>query len=64
MALFVLGPFALGLVWRSAKMNVQMKWIFTAGIALYTIFTVYLTYATFMYEYQSLHLDELDQMLR
>ena len=64
MALFVLGPFALGLVWRSGKMNTTMKWVFTAGIGIYTLLTVYYTYQIFTYEWSALHLDELDAILK
>ena len=64
MALFVLGPFALGLVWRSGRMNATAKWIFTAGIVLYTCLTVYYTYGLFVNIMAGMHLDELDTLLR
>lgn len=41
LALFVIGPFALPLVWRSSRMSHTAKLIYTAGILVYTAITVY-----------------------
>ena len=41
LALFVIGPFALPLVWRSARLNGTLKTIYTAVILVYTVVTVY-----------------------
>ncbi len=41
LGLFVIGPFALPLVWRSSRMNQTVKLIYTAGILVYTAITVY-----------------------
>lgn len=41
LALFVIGPFALPLVWRSARLNRTLKFIYTAVILVYTAVTVY-----------------------
>lgn len=50
LALFVLGPFALPLVWYSARMNRAMKFAYTAGILVYTVFTVYYSFQVLSYE--------------
>lgn len=41
LALIVIGPFALPLVWLSSRMNRTVKLIYTAGILVYTAVTVY-----------------------
>ncbi len=44
LALLVLGPFALGLVWNSRQMGRNTKIAFTACIGLYTLFLIYEVY--------------------
>jgi len=44
LALLVLGPFALGLVWRSQQMTRAVKYVMTAIILAYTAVTFYAGY--------------------
>lgn len=62
LALFVLGPFALPLVWRSARMGRGAKLAFAAGILAYTAFTVYFAYQAVAYELRMF--GELGDLLR
>ena len=41
LGLFVIGPFALPLVWRSARLNHTLKLVYTAVLLVYTAVTVY-----------------------
>jgi len=50
LALFVLGPFALILVWKSPKIGVSIKIIMAVAILIYTFYCVALTYKIFMIE--------------
>ena len=50
LALFVLGPFALVLVWKSPKIGVPLKIIMAIAILIYTFYCVVLTYKVFMIE--------------
>ena len=52
LAFTVLGPFALGLVWRSRTMNPTTKGIVAAIILAYTAFTFYAGYALFAIIYR------------
>jgi len=56
LALTVLGPFALALVWRSRVMSTTTKGILAAIILVYTAFTFYSAYKLFaiLYEHFSL----------
>jgi len=56
LAFTVLGPFALGLVWRSRVMNSTTKGILAAIIVAYSIFTFYTAHKLFaiLYEHFSL----------
>jgi len=50
LALFVLGPFALVLVWKSPKMGVTVKIVMAVAILIYTFYCGVLTYKVFMIE--------------
>lgn len=50
LALFVLGPLALPLVWRSARMGRGMKLTYTVGILAYGALTIYYAYVAIAYE--------------
>lgn len=50
LALFVIGPFALSLVWRSQRMNRLVKIAMSIGIVAYTIFTAHYLYVVIAYE--------------
>lgn len=52
LALFVLGPFALPLVWKSQKMGRSIKIILAILILAYTSYCVYLTYVITMTQLQ------------
>lgn len=62
LALFVLGPLALGLVWRSQRMNRTVKFALSIGIAAYTVFTAYYLYEAIAYEFSML--SDLDTLIR
>lgn len=57
----VLGPFALGLVWRSQRMNTTVKAVLAAVIIAYTAFSFYALYAISAAVYQEFSL--LDQIM-
>jgi hypothetical protein len=44
LGLFVIGPFALPLVWRSSRMSYPMKLVYTAVLVVYAAITVYYLY--------------------
>ena len=50
LAFFVLGPFALLLVWKSQKMGTAFKLIMAAMILAYTWYCFYFTYRLVMFE--------------
>ena len=56
LALTVLGPFALALVWRSRRMDTTTKAVLAAIIVAYSIFTFYTAYKliAILYEHFSL----------
>jgi hypothetical protein len=56
LALTVLGPFALALVWRSKRMDTTTKAVLAAIIVAYSIFTFYTAYklCAILYEHFSL----------
>ncbi len=44
LALLVLGPFALILVWKSRRMGPVMKWALALVITVYSVYCIYLIY--------------------
>ena len=44
LALLVLGPFALILVWRSRQMGRAWKWALTVLITVFSVYCIYLVY--------------------
>lgn len=62
LALVVIGPFALILVWRSARMGPVMKALMAGIIIVYTLFCAYTTYRIVVMELS--YLGELDEMMR
>ena len=56
LALTVLGPFALALVWRSRRMNAPTRAVLAAIIVAYSAFTFYTAYklCAILYEHFSL----------
>ena len=56
LALTVLGPFALGLVWRSRAMGQTTKSVLATVIVVYSVFTFYTAYqlCAILYEHFSL----------
>lgn len=61
LAFTVLGPFALGLVWRSQRMNSTTKATLAAIIIAYTAVSFYAAYALFATLYREFSL--LDQIM-
>ena len=61
LALFVLGPFVLPLVWRSAHMDRAAKIALTAGILVYTAITLYYFFQVVTYEFRVI--GELNELL-
>jgi hypothetical protein len=47
LAFFVIGPFALPLVWKSSRMGATTKYVLTALILVYTALTAYAFYRVF-----------------
>jgi hypothetical protein len=45
LAFFVIGPFALPLVWKSSRMGATTKYVLTALILVYAAITAYALYA-------------------
>lgn len=41
LAVFALGPFVLPIVWKSPKLTPAARWVWTALIALFTLYLVY-----------------------
>jgi hypothetical protein len=57
----VLGPLALPLVWRSARMDRAAKLALTAGILVYTAVTLYYFFQVVTYEFRVI--GELNELL-
>ncbi len=62
LALFVLGPFALPLVWKSKRMGRGFKVLMAAMILGYTAYCVYITYK--LVAFQMREIDELSGLLQ
>ncbi len=61
LALTVLGPFALALVWRSRRMDTTTKAVLATIIVAYSIFTFYTAYKLFAILYD--HFSLLNQIM-
>lgn len=54
LALFVLGPLVLPLVWKSPLMTRQVKIVLSIGITIYTLLLFYYTYVFVALFYQNM----------
>lgn len=62
LALFVLGPFALPLVWKSKRMGPGFKVLMAAMILIYTAYCVYFTYKVVVFQVREM--GELNRLLQ
>lgn len=60
LALLVIGPFALPLVWLSPRMGLGAKLALTVVIGVYTVVTLYLCYELFILIYR--HVSEFQDL--
>ncbi len=64
LAFFVIGPFALPLVWKSSRMGAITKYVLTALILVYTAITAYFFYVVLANSLKHLEqLTELEEIL-